>query len=69
MYCTRCGREVPDILWQGKDHPVLSNSTMVMNIEDAPLSLNQAKVTVTIFVEKRNCSEVFKVVPTDLLKD
>lgn len=69
MFCTRCGRDVPDILWKHNDHLVLLDNAMVVNMYDAPGTKNEVKVTAELYVEKRLCSEVFTVVRSDMLRE
>lgn len=55
--CERCGQKVPDFLWNGDDHPVLSERPITIHRDDLPNDFNMVKVTIEALIEKRMCSE------------
>lgn len=69
MFCTRCGTNIPEFLWQGNDHPVLLDNSMTLHMEDAPVDSNRVKVMAELYIEKRLCSEVFTVIRSDMLRE
>jgi hypothetical protein len=61
MFCTRCGRRVPEFLWIDNDHPVLAEESMILTRDPENLVNNTVLVKASIRVHTTMCSELYLV--------
>lgn len=59
MLCRRCGKNVPEFLWVGDDHPVLANKNFIVRRDELFNEANEIRMTMEILVEMRSCSDVY----------
>lgn len=59
MHCNRCNTNVPDFLWQGDDHPLLTTSPLTVRVDHSPNEQNLIKVTAEAYVQRVSCQDSF----------
>lgn len=57
MNCNRCKNNIPEFLWIGDDHPIMTNHPVTMQRQDMLDNPNEFRVTVHAYATKQMCSQ------------